>query len=105
MSTDIALALVACPPAAAATLARVLVEAGVAACINILPEMRSVYRWQDGIEEQAETLLLIKHPVSGYEALQAAVLEHHPYELPEVIAVPVHAGYHRYLDWVLASCR
>lgn len=105
MSTDIALALVTCPPAAAAALARTLVEARVAACVNIVPGIRSIYRWQDAIEDEAEALLLIKHPADGFDALKAAVLRHHPYELPEVIAVSVHSGHLPYLDWVLASCR
>lgn len=104
MSTSIAIALVSCPSADAPRLARALVEARVAACVNMLPAVRSIYRWQDTIEDETETLLLVKHPANGFEALKAIVLQHHPYELPEVIAVPVHSGHAPYLDWVIASC-
>ena len=105
IASDAALALVTCPAADAEALARALVEARVAACVNLLPQLRSVYRWQDAIETAHETLLLIKYPADAFDALRDAVLARHPYELPEVIAVPLRDAHAPYLDWILASCR
>lgn len=104
MSTDLAIAFVTCPPEHAATLATALVEARVAACVNIVPAVRSIYRWQDRVHDDGEALLLIKHPRAGFEALKAAVLARHPYELPEVIAVDVVDGHAPYLDWIRSAC-
>ena len=104
MSNDIAIALVSCPPEAAPHLARTLVEARVAACVNIIPAIQSVYRWRNKIEENTEALLLIKHPAAHFEALKAEVLKQHPYELPEVIAVKLTHGHAPYLQWILDSC-
>lgn len=100
-----AIAFVSCPAEQADALARALVEARVAACVNLVPGVRSVYRWQGTVETGDETLLLIKHPADGFEALRTQVLTLHPYELPEVIAVPLSQGHAPYLDWILASCR
>lgn len=99
-----ALAFVTCPPDAAEDLAAALVEAHVAACVNILAPVRSVYRWQGRVCRDDEALLLIKHPADGFEALRAAVLARHPYELPEIVAVDLDRGHPPYLDWLLASC-
>ncbi len=104
VSTDIAIALVTCPPERAGALATALVEARVAACVNIVPVVRSLYRWQDQVHDDAEALLLIKHPRDGFAALKAAVLAHHPYELPEVIAVGVDEAHQPYLDWIRSAC-
>lgn len=100
-----AIAFVSCPAEQADALARGLVEARVAACVNLVPGVRSVYRWRGAIETSGETLLLIKYPAAGFDALLAAVLAAHPYELPEVVAVPFNQGHAPYLDWILASCR
>ncbi|SFF48189.1 divalent cation tolerance protein [Fontimonas thermophila] len=99
-----ALALVTCPHDAAERLATALVEARVAACVNIVAHVRSVYRWNGELCRDDEALLLIKHPSAGFEALRAAVLAHHPYELPEIVAVDLDRGHAPYLDWLLASC-
>ena len=100
----IALTLVSCPAAQADALARQLVESRLAACVSIVPALRSIYRWQGAVETAEESLLLIKHPQAGFEALRAAVLAAHPYELPEIIAVPVSQGHAPYLYWIVASC-
>lgn len=97
--------LVSCPSEHAERLAGLLVGAHLAACVNVLPQMRSVYRWQGAVETADEALLLIKHPASGFEAVRRAVLDAHPYELPEIIAVKLGMGHPPYLDWILASCR
>jgi periplasmic divalent cation tolerance protein len=77
-----------------------LVDAGLAACVNITQPITSVYRWQDQRETAEELLLLIKTTQRQYAALEAAILDLHPYELPEIIAVPVTQGLPGYLDWV-----
>lgn len=99
------LALVTCPPAAAEGLAAALVETRVAACVNLVPGLRSIYRWQDAVQRDDESLLLIKTSAAQFEALKAEVLQRHPYELPEIIAVKVDAGHAPYLDWIARSLR
>lgn len=71
--------------------------------MNILAPCTSVYRWQDNIETATEVPLLIKTSLLCYPALQAALTEAHPYELPEIIAVPIHKGLPAYLSWVGAE--
>lgn len=98
---DILMVLTNLPDAASAeALARRLVEARLAACVNILAPCRSVYRWQGAVESADEVPLLIKVPRAGYAALETAIRAAHPYELPEIVAVPVSVGLPAYLDWV-----
>ncbi len=92
--------------AAAETLARQLVEARLAACVNVLAPCRSVYRWQGAVETADEVPLLIKTSSTCYPALEAGIRRRHPYQLPEVIALPVVAGLPEYLAWVTSeTCR
>ena len=95
--------LVTAPPRAARRLARALVERRVAACVNLVPLVRSVYRWKGRVEEASETLLVIKTPAARVRALLAAVEELHPYEVPEGIALPVVAGLAPYLRWIASE--
>lgn len=88
---------------AAGKLARELVDRRLAACVNILGDCTSVYRWQGQVEETAEVPMLIKTTAAAYPALQQAIGELHPYELPEIIAVPLAQGLPAYLDWVAAE--
>lgn len=81
-------------------LAGALVEARLAACVSILAPCRSVYRWQGKTENAEEVPVLIKTTAARYAALEAAIRARHPYELPEIIAVPVDRGLPEYLDWV-----
>lgn len=81
-------------------LAGALVEARLAACVNILAPCRSVYRWQGRTESAEEVPVLIKTTAARYAALEAAIRARHPYELPEIIAVPVDRGLPEYLAWV-----
>lgn len=81
-------------------LARYLVEQRLAACVNRLSPVHSVYRWQGKVEEAAEISLLIKTTQARYRELEEAINQHHPYELPEIIAIPVSAGLPDYLRWV-----
>lgn len=92
-------------PDQAAAIARAVVEERLAACGNVLPQLRSIYRWEGAVREDAETLLLLKTTRGRFEALRARVVALHPYEVPEVIAVPVARGHAAYLDWVKASTR
>ena len=81
-------------------MAGILVERRLAACVNVLAPCRSVYRWQGSVEDTAEVPLLIKTPAARYAALEAAIRERHPYELPEIVAVPIACGLPDYLAWV-----
>jgi periplasmic divalent cation tolerance protein len=88
---------------AAEALARTLVGEGLAACVNRLPGVRSTYRWQGQVHEDAETLLVIKSTGAAYPALERRIRELHPYETPEVIALPIVRGSQPYLEWLDAS--
>jgi periplasmic divalent cation tolerance protein len=93
--------LTTCPDAASAErLARILVEEGLAACVNILPPMRSIYRWKGKIEDASELLLVIKSAAAHFPAIRDRLRALHPYELPEIIAVPIVDGLPAYLAWL-----
>jgi periplasmic divalent cation tolerance protein len=81
-------------------LARTLVENALAACVTLLPAGQSFYRWNDRLESTEEILLLIKTQAARYAELEVALRSQHPYELPEILALPVSAGLPAYLDWV-----
>jgi periplasmic divalent cation tolerance protein len=80
--------------------ARALVEARLAACVNVIPGVLSVYQWQGAIEEATEWTLMIKTKQSLFAALCSELRRIHSYEVPEVIAIPISAGYSEYLDWI-----
>lgn len=102
---EILLVFTNAPDAAQAdALAEHLVAQGLAACVNVLPPCRSVYRWREKIERAAEVPLLIKTTSDRYAALEAAILARHPYELPEIVAVAASKGLPAYLDWVAQEC-
>ena len=103
---DILLVLTNLPSREAAEkLADALVAQQVAACVNILAPCRSVYRWKDEVQHDEEHPLLIKTTRERYAALEAAICAGHPYELPEIIAVPVTAGLPAYLQWMADETR
>jgi periplasmic divalent cation tolerance protein len=79
------------------------VEAKFAACVNILPRVQSIYRWQGGVESATEIPLLIKSTAASYPGLEALIRERHPYDIPEIIALPIARGLPAYLDWVAAE--
>jgi len=91
--------------AAAERLAALLIEQRLAACVNILAPCRSVYRWKGVVQRDEEHPMLIKTTAERYPALEKALREGHPYELPEIIAVPIERGLPAYLDWVAAETR
>lgn len=84
-------------------LAELLIEKQLAACVNILSPCRSVYRWKGAVQHDEEHPMLIKTTVQRYAALEHALRSSHPYELPEIIAVPIERGLPAYLDWVAAE--
>lgn len=80
--------------------ARALIENRAAACVNILAECTSVYRWQEMVESASEVPLLIKTTRAAYPHVEQTIRQLHPYELPEIVAVPLGAGLPGYLQWV-----
>jgi periplasmic divalent cation tolerance protein len=84
-------------------IARALIERKLAACVNILAECTSVYRWQGKLETATEVPLLIKTRAAIYPEVEAAIKSLHPYELPEIVAVPIERGLAAYLEWVGAE--
>lgn len=104
--TDAIVVLVTAPTAEkAAELARTLVEEGLAACGNIVPGLRSIYRWEGKLCDDAEVLLVLKTAQRLFEPLRVRVTQLHPYTTPEVIALPVVAGHAPYLEWIASSVR
>jgi periplasmic divalent cation tolerance protein len=100
-STPHLLILCTCPDKATAQIiADRLVDQQLAACVNILPGLTSVYQWQGERETAQEHLLLIKTTNEAYQTLEQSIIELHPYELPEVIAVPISQGLNGYLQWI-----
>src|SRR5882672_144969 len=101
--TDALLVFTTLPSAdKAAELAKALVEERLAACANLLPAIRSIYRWQGKLQDENEVLLLLKTRAEHLERLKLRILELHPYEVP---AVPVEAGYQPYLDWLAGETK
>ena len=95
------LVLTNCPDEATANaIALALVEEKFAACVNILPRVQSVYRWQGAVESASEIPLLIKSTVGRYAELEAAIRARHPYDMPEIIALPITQGLPADLNWV-----
>ncbi|MFH1681132.1 MAG: divalent-cation tolerance protein CutA [Candidatus Eisenbacteria bacterium] len=100
------LVLVTAPPGAAAeSLARSLVEAGLAACVSRVGPVRSAYRWRGKIESDKEELLLIKTSRDLLDRVERLVRENHPYEVPEILAIPIALGSAPYLEWLAGSLR
>jgi periplasmic divalent cation tolerance protein len=87
-------------PAKAANIARILVEKHLAACVNIIPEIQSIYSWKGQIFDEKEWLMIIKTRRALFNELQAAVKGLHPYEVPEIIAVDIEHGLPEYLQWI-----
>ncbi len=100
------LVLVTAPSLAIAEeLGTALVDEQLAACANLVPGLRSIYRWEGKVERADEVLLLIKTRAELFEALRARVVALHPYEVPEVIRLGIEAGHAPYLEWIQASTR
>lgn len=99
--SDVLIVLTNLPDAESAdSLARQLVEQRAAACVNRLAPCVSIYRWQGAVETATEVPLLIKTTRAAYPRLEQVIRAAHPYELPEIVAIPVEQGLPAYLDWV-----
>jgi len=86
-------------------LGRALVQERLAACANLVPAIHSIYWWEGRVQEDGEALLLVKTTRDRFEALRDRVLALHPYQVPEVLALPVAAGSASYLEWILRETR
>jgi periplasmic divalent cation tolerance protein len=84
----------------AETMARALVEGGLAACVNVIPTIVSIYRWKGCVEREEERLLVIKTRRERFEELRRAIVSRHPYEVPEIVALPLVGGHAPYLAWI-----
>ncbi len=106
MATEVRTVLMTAPdPETATALGRRLVEERLAACVNLVPGVTSVYWWEGGVQEDQEVLMVLKTRVSMVSALVQRAVELHPYEVPEVLVLPVESGSERYLEWVRQECR
>ena len=90
---------------AAVELARQVVGQQLAACVNLVPALRSIYFWEGAVQDNAEQLLIIKTTGARYPALEARIKELHPYTVPEIIALPIVRGQPDYLQWLQDNCR
>jgi periplasmic divalent cation tolerance protein len=89
----------------AARVARLLVEEKLAACVNVVGGVRSIYRWKDALCDEPEVLCVVKTTPELFERLRARLVALHPYEVPEVVALPVSGAHPPYLDWLTGSLR
>ncbi len=105
MNNKVIIAFSTCPDLAEGrALADRLVGRGLAACVNLIPQLTSVYRWQGRVQSDDECLLVIKTTEDSVAAVRDCILQHHSYELPEMVAVPVCDGLPAYLQWVVDQC-
>ena len=104
METDALVVLCTCPnQEEASELARCLVENRLAACVNIFPRIRSIYRWQGTVSDDAEVLMVIKTMASKFGGVEKWLKEHHPYDVPEVVGIKAASVAEAYLDWIEQS--
>lgn len=102
MATGVSVVLVSVPnETLGLSMARTLLDEGLIACANLVPGVRSLYRWKGDVCDESEVLLVLKVPSAGFDVLRARILRLHPYETPEVLQLEVAAGHQAYLDWVL----
>jgi periplasmic divalent cation tolerance protein len=102
MATDVLVVLSTFPASGdvAAQAAEKLVEERLAACVSLLPGVRSIYRWKGAVAREEEVLAVIKTTADRFPALKVRLIELHPYDVPELIALEVERGHHPYLDWI-----
>lgn len=104
MEPDVRTVLVTAPdPAVAERLAETLVGESLAACANLVPGVVSIFRWEGKVDRAEEVLMVLKTTAARCDALRRRVVELHPYDVPEVLVLPVESGHPPYLDWVRAS--
>lgn len=100
---NIRIVYISIPRDEADRMALALVQERLAACVNIVPKITSYYWWEDAVQTDDEALLIVKTTVQRFQALMNYVLENHPYELPEIIGLPVSSAYPDYVAWVKAE--
>ena len=100
MSEFVSLYVTAPSHEVATNIGRALVDGRLAACVNIIPGMHSIYRWQGKIEAAAEVVLIAKSRATLFEEIEKRIRELHPYDCPCIVAWPIEAGYQPYLDWI-----
>ena len=88
----------------AARIAEALINEKLAACVQVLPEMQSIYSWKDEVQREREVLMIAKTVRTNFAALERQVRALHSYETPEIVALPIVAGSDRYLEWLFKSC-
>jgi len=93
------------PVELAETMARGLVESRVVACVNVVPRVRSIYRWEGEVEQEDEALLIMKTTAERVESVIDRVRRAHPYDVPEVVALPIEEGLPEYLSWLVDQVR
>ncbi len=103
--TDYVTVFITAPVDQAEAIARPLVDEQLVACVNLVPEIRSIYRWKGEVCVDGESLLVAKTRASLVEPLRARLVELHPYDVPELIAMPIIDGHAPYLDWIGESTR
>jgi periplasmic divalent cation tolerance protein len=102
--SDVLACLMTCPDLQTAErIARALVEERLAACVNVVPGVRSIYRWKGAVEDAAEVLCVVKTTAARLDPLRARLVELHPYDCPELVALPIGSGLEPYLEWVRSS--
>lgn len=105
MASTMQIVLCNCPDMQSANvIAAELLQLRQAACVNILPTMTSMYRWQGKLETATETMLLIKAPLQLFDEICQTICRLHPYSVPEIIAIPVSQGFGPYLRWINQEC-
>jgi periplasmic divalent cation tolerance protein len=102
-ATDAVVCLVTAPPAHAPQIATTAVERGLAACVNLVPLVHSVYRWQGEVQTDEESLLVLKTTAAAVPALERLLEQIHPYDTFELVALGVSAGSARYLEWIATA--
>ncbi len=95
--------LVTCQPDVANKLATDLVTEGLAACVNVVPSVLSIYKWKEAIETDTESILIIKSHRDLFSRLEARIKELHKYDVPEIVSLPIEAGHAPYLNWLNAQ--
>ncbi len=99
-SKNVRVVLCTCPPRDAKRIAKTVLEERLVACVNVVAGVKSLYWWKDEVQEDTESLLVLKTPTSCFDSLERRLQEIHPYEVPEVLSLPVDAGANSYISWV-----
>ncbi|PIE19771.1 MAG: divalent-cation tolerance protein CutA [Proteobacteria bacterium] len=97
---DVRVVLCTCPPSDASRIAKTVLEERLAACVNVVAGVTSLYRWKGQVQEDSESLLVLKTPRSCYPTLEKRLQQLHPYDVPEVLSLSVDAGADSYISWV-----